>query len=127
MNTYEARSFNIGTRFGRVLGFDWLGEFRTDRNSDGTIEYGADTRVFGRWGLSGRSQYDLERDETLNYQLNMVRTDHDWRILLGLTFDTIDGDTSLTVNFVPTAGGLFPSRSRNFVSGSTLDDPTYNY
>ena len=126
-NQGRARTFNIGTRFGRVLGLEWLAEYRTDRRTDGSIDYGATTKLFERWGVTARSQYDLGLDKTTNYQVTLVRNDHDWRIRLGVTFDTIDGDTSFHVNFEPTGGGLFKPRARQYVTGSVLDGAELGY
>ncbi len=117
----KQRTFNTGVRFGKVLGFHWHAGYRSDRTTDGAVIYGARTDLFGRWLLAGGSQYDLQRDETLNYGAQIVRVDHDWRLSLGVTFDEIDGDTRFFVNFEPTLGGLLAPRRTRYLSGSAWD------
>ena len=112
------RTFNTGVRFGKVLGLDWFTEYRTDFSADGTIAYGAGTNVAGRWDLLGSAQYDLERDENLNYSVFLARLDHDWRIRVGVTFDVVTDDTSFFVMFEPSFGGLFRPRDTGYIAGN---------
>lgn len=126
-NNAEERTFSVGTRFGKVLGFNWQTEYSTDANSDGAIGYGASTDLFDRWSISGRSQYDFGLDQTQNYTVGIVRKDHDWQIHLGLVFDEIEGQTSFFINFEPAIQGLVKPRQRNYVSGGGLSETSYAY
>lgn len=126
-NDDRERTFNVGTRFGKVLGFDWHAQYRRDRVTDGSVDYGATTELLNRWGLGARTQYDLQRDETTNYSANLVRQDHDWLISFGVNFNTVDNNTSFYVNFQPTGGGLFRARNRQFETGSILDGANLGY
>ena len=126
-NRREARTFNAGTIFRDVLGMDWHTEYRKDRNTEGSIVYGLGTELFNRWSIWGRSQYDLQLDETLNYVVRVIRRDHDWHIHLGLVFDEIDDDTRFFINFEPSIRGLFKPRNRGFVSGRGLRETSYAY
>jgi hypothetical protein len=119
-NDDELRTFNTGVRFGRVLGLNWFGEYRTDRTTDGTIGYGASTQVFQRWELTGGGQYDIDRSESLSYTLLLARDDHDWRIQFGLDFDVVTDDTSVFVNFEPTLGGLIEPRRQRHLTRQRL-------
>lgn len=123
----EERTFNVGTTFGPVLGLDWGLEYRTDENTDGSIRYGTGTTLFERWALSATSQYDLETEQTINYVVRMVRGDHDWRLHVGATFDTVDDETTFFVDFEPTVGGLLQRRNPHYVSGSVLDPGSWGY
>ncbi|MEM7203803.1 MAG: hypothetical protein AAF628_26305 [Planctomycetota bacterium] len=119
-NTDDLNTFNTGVRFGKVLGLDWRGEFRTDAVTKGAIGYGASTDVFGRWSLAGNTQYDLQLKQTLNYSLQVLRRDHDWRLSLGIVFDDVINDTRFFINFEPSLGGLLRPRNHDYLSGSAL-------
>lgn len=119
-NQDDQRTLNTSLRFGPVLGLDWYGEYRTDRTTDGAIGYGASTSLFGRWGLAAGGQYDLDRSENLNYLAQITRTDHDWRILFGASFDLVTDTTSYFVNFEPTLGGLIEPRAQRQVTRQRL-------
>jgi len=118
----DERTFNSGTRFGPFLGLNMSAEFRTDRNTDGTILYSASSRLLDRWLLSASSEYDLRLAETTSYAVNWIRNDHDWRFTFGVVFDNVNDETVFVVNFEPTVGGLFKPRNRQFVGGSILTD-----
>ncbi len=126
-NEEQARTFNVGTSFGKVLGVNWHAEYRTDENSDGSINYGASTDFLDRWSVSGFSQYDLGIDQVQNYTVRIVRRDHDWRIHLGLVFDQIDNETRFFINFEPALSGLAKPRDREYVSGAGLWESRYAY
>ena len=61
-NEGEERTFNTALRFGKVLGINWAAEYFTDSTTSGTLGYGVDTDLFGRWVLAGRGQYVVERN-----------------------------------------------------------------
>lgn len=126
-NQRDARTFNAGAIFREVLGIDWHAEYRTDHNTDGSLVYGLATEMFNRWSISGRSQYDLERDEVLNYVVRIIRRDHDWQIHLGLVFNEITDETRFFINFEPSIRGLFKPRNRASVSGRGLTETSYAY
>jgi hypothetical protein len=119
-NEDDQRTLNTALRFGPVLGLDWYGEYRTDRTTDGAIGYGAGTTLFGRWGLAAGGQYDLDRNQNLNYIAQITRQDHDWRILFGASFDLVTDTTSFFVNFEPTLGGLIEPRAQRQVTRQRL-------
>jgi hypothetical protein len=116
----ELRTFNTGLRTGPLLGIDWFAEYRTDATVDGAVGYGIGTSLFGRWGFDAYGQYDLDRSEQLNYAFRLTRNEHDWRILLEVSFDVISDETTLSLNFEPTLGGLFRPRDRGYVGGNRL-------
>ncbi|MCC6671257.1 MAG: hypothetical protein IT458_09355 [Planctomycetes bacterium] len=119
-NAGEQRTFNTGLAFGPVAGIDWNAEYRWDQVSKGVIGYGASAKVLGRWVLGGGSQYDIERSEALNYAASLIREDHDWRIRFELSYDRINDETSFTVNFEPTLGGLVRPRGDRYVGSDRL-------
>ncbi len=109
-NQGETRTFSSAVRFGKVLGVNWAVEYFTDSTTSGTIGYGVDTDLFGRWLLAGRGQYDFEREENLNYTFTLPRQDHDWLISAEFEYDSVTEDVSFHINFEPTFGGLFQRR-----------------
>ena len=78
----------------------------------------------GRWILAGRSQYDLESSEALNYRVFLTRNDLNWSIRAGVQFDNSSQDTSFIIEFEPRFGGLFSPRSDRF-GGSSVGRNDY--
>ena len=119
-NRRKYRTANYGVSFGPVIGIDWRAEYRTDETSRGELHYGASTRFFGRWLAGGGSIYDFDQHQVSSYVADLVRVDHDWRIVLRLGYDTIGEETSLSINFEPTLGGLVKQRESRLLAGSRL-------
>lgn len=117
-NERRLRTFNTGIRFGPVAKVDWYADYRTDHTSKGSISYGGATDLLGRFTFGAGAQYDLERKENLAYGAELIRSDHDWRIILALDYDIIGDDLSFTINFEPMLRGLQRARDRRYVPGN---------
>jgi hypothetical protein len=109
-NTYM--SFQMGARY-------FVG-YRTDESVDGSIGYGVAGQIRDRWLVNFASQYDLEANESLNYDALLTRRDPNWNISLSLRYDNVRDETSISINFEPTFGGLFSSRAERMARGDTL-------
>jgi len=123
----ESRTFNAAVTFGRVLGVNWAAEYFKDSTTKGAIGYGANTDLFGRWQLAGQGQYDLERNENLNYVFTLQRQDHDWTITAGFEFDSVTDDVSFNITFEPSFGGLFKPKRRSEYGGRVLQPGARTY
>jgi hypothetical protein len=104
------RTFNAEVRFGKVLGCDWTAEYRTDQAVDGAVGMGASTEMFGRWGLFGGAQFDLQTDDFLHYAVGMVRRDHDWEIAVWASFDPFLDEVTFRAEFAPRLFGALRPR-----------------
>lgn len=120
----ELRTFNNSVRFD-AADVTWIGEYRADRTERGRVGYGAIVPIRSRWELFGFSRYDLERSEHVNYTTRLVRTDHDWRITLSLTFNEITDDTSFNFEFEPRLAGAFRRNPRRFVGSADWGGPEH--
>ncbi len=108
------RTLNTAARFGEILGLNWIADYRTDSLQNGTVGYGAFAKLFQRWTALGFSQFDLERDDTLNYVFSLQRNDHDWLLAFDVSYDFITDDAKFNVNFEPIFGGIFRPRTRHY-------------
>jgi hypothetical protein len=106
------RTLDAEVRFGPLLGLDWFAEYRTDAVVDGAVGLGASTRLYDRWELWGGGQYDLDRDDFLEYGGQLVRHDHDWSIAVGVSYDPYADDLSFRVEFTPRLASLYRNRDR---------------
>ncbi|MEZ5966618.1 MAG: hypothetical protein R3F56_22465 [Planctomycetota bacterium] len=114
---HDNRTFNVGTRFGKVLGVDWSVEYREDALRDGVLIGGGGATVWTRWDVAAGSSYDLDRKETLNYFASLSRRDLDWTMRLGLIYNNLRGETSFFIRFEPTLGGFASPLNREFDRG----------
>lgn len=121
---HDNRTFNTGTRFGKVLGVDWSIEYREDQVRDGVLLGGVSSTLWSRWEAAAGSSYDLDRDDTLNYFASLARHDLDWTLRLGLVYDNLRGETSFFLRFEPTLGGFASPRNRDLERGLRAWGPT---
>lgn len=112
-NTYM--SVRMGARY-------YVG-YRTDEMVDGSIGYGVSGEIRDRWLVNFRSQYDLEANESLNYDVLLTRRDPNWNISLNLRYDNVRDETAISINFEPTFGGLFSTRADRRAQGNGLFGP----
>jgi len=121
---HDNRTFNAGTRFGKVLGLDWSVEYREDQVREGVLIGGVSSTLWTRWDLAASTAYDLDREDTLSYFASLARRDLDWTIRLGLVYDNLRGETSFFVRFEPTLGGFIAPPTRDFERGVLAWGPT---
>lgn len=121
---HDNRTFNTGTRFGKVLGVDWSVEYRQDQVRDGVLLGGFTSALWTRWDVAAGSSYDLDRDETLGYYTSLARRDLDWTLRVGLLYDNLRDETSFFVRFEPTLGGFASPRNRDLERGVRAWGPT---
>lgn len=122
-NAGRANTFNTSLRFGPVGNLQPFIEYRDDWATAGSILYGASTQLFGRWSLTGSSQYDLELDEVANYSASLVRNDLDWTLYFSVGFDNISENTTFNFLFEPRFGNLFARRAPRFLGNRALYGP----
>lgn len=114
---HKNRTFNVGTRFGKVLGVDWSVEYRADQFRDGVLLGAVNSTLWTRWDVAAGTSYDLDRQDTLNYFASLARRDLDWTLRLGLIYDNLRGETSFFIRFEPTLGGFIAPHGRDFERG----------
>ena len=96
---------------GRIAGLDWSLDYRTDRVVDGAAGIGARAELLGRWDVQGNVMYDLERDDVLTYYAGLRRDDHDWSLLVGISYDPFTDAVSFRIDMEPRLFGR--GRMRN--------------
>ena len=112
--------------FGKVLGMDWIVEYREDKQLEGVVGLGATTEFYDRWTVFGRAQRDLERDEFLAYSCGLRRRDHDWIIGVTAAYNPFQDEVTFRLDFQPTFGGMRSRRNR-FGGAVANDRFSYNY
>lgn len=117
-NRDELRTFNAFLQV--EAGATYHAGYRTDQTERGSIGYGVSGTIRGHWQLNASSQYDLERKQSLNYNMLLTRMDPSWNISVGIEFDNVSGETSFRINFEPTLGGLFETRDQRRARSGAL-------
>lgn len=115
------QTFDTELQFGKVLGLDWIVEYREDTTMDGALAVTGRTDLFDRWSVFGSAQRDLEREEWLNYVFGLRRNDHDWTIGLTAVYNPFVNETVFRIEFEPRIGRSRP-RSVNGIGGARIGD-----
>ena len=105
------RTLDAELMIGRIAGLDWSLDYRTDRVVDGAAGIGARAELLGRWDVQGNVMYDLERDDVLTYYAGLRRDDHDWSLLVGISYDPFTDAVSFRIDMEPRLFGR--GRMRN--------------
>jgi hypothetical protein len=105
------RTLDAELMIGRIAGLDWTLDYRTDRVVDGAAGIGARAELLGRWDVQGNVMYDLERDDVLTYYAGLRRDDHDWSLLVGISYDPFTDAVSFRIDMEPRLFGR--GRMRN--------------
>lgn len=116
------RTFDAELAFGRVLGLDWMLEYRRDEVVEGALGAGVRTWLLDRWSVDAQATYDYEREDWLQYGLGFRRQDHDWSWFVGLSYDPFDDQVTFRIAFDPTFGGLRAPRDRGWPGDRYGDD-----
>ncbi len=117
------RTFNTELRFGKVAGFDWTLEYRTDRAVDGAAGLGASTQMFGRWDVFAGAQRDLQTDDWLGWSGGLVRRDHDWQIMVWAAYQPLLDEVTFRIDFTPRLFGQVQPRQPDWYGSSRLHGP----
>ena len=105
------RTLDAELMVGRIGGLDWTLDYRTDSVVSGAAGIGARAGLLGRWDVQGNAMYDLERDDILTYYAGMRRDDHDWSLLVGVSYDPFLDAVTFRIDMEPRLFGL--GRQRN--------------
>lgn len=105
------RTLDAELMIGRIAGLDWSLDYRTDRVVNGAAGIGAKTQLLGNWDVQGNVMYDLERDDVLTYYAGLRRDDHDWSLLVGMSYDPFLDQVVFRIDMEPRLFGR--GRARN--------------
>jgi hypothetical protein len=108
------RTFDSEVQFGKVLGIDWSLDYRRDAVVDAAAGIGAHAALLGHWDVQGSISYDFERDEVQHYYAGLRRDDHDWSLLVGISFDPFEDVVSFRFQFEPHLFGKPARREREW-------------
>lgn len=106
------RTLDAELRVGPIAGLDWTASYRADTSVAGAVGLFAHARMLSRWETFAGSQYDLDRDEWLNYQIGLRRNDHDWSLQVVASHNPYSDETTLRFEFLPSFGGMGKNRPR---------------
>ena len=121
------QTFDTEVQFGKVLGLNWLLDYREDATVDGALSVGCNTTLFDRWQLSGMAQRDLEQDEWLAYVFGLRRNDHDWSIALTAVYNPFADETTLRIEFEPRFGRVSQRRVNRIGGADFGNTSSYDY
>ncbi|MFT4513150.1 MAG: hypothetical protein ACI89X_001581 [Planctomycetota bacterium] len=121
------QTLDVELQFGKVIGIDWVLEYREDTNVDGAIALACRADLFDRWSVFGRAQRDLERDEWLTYIFGLRRNDHDWSIGMTAVYNPFVDETTFGIEFEPRFGRAKRRRTDRFGGSDMGDSSRYAY
>lgn len=108
------RTFDTEVQFGKVLGLDWNLDYRRDAVVDAAAGIGAHAALLGRWDVTGNISYDFEREDILHYFVGLRRDDHDWSLMVGISYDPFEDVVSFRMEFEPRLFGRASARDRGW-------------
>jgi hypothetical protein len=114
-------------QFGRVLGCNWILEYREDRLREGAVGITASTKLYDRWTAYAYSQRDIDRDEWLAYSFGLRRDDHDWSIALSANYNPFSDETTFRIEFLPRFGGMNQPRRDRFSGTDVMSQSAFAY
>lgn len=118
------RTLDAELMIGRIAGLDWTLDYRADSVVSGAAGFGARAQLLGRWDVQGNVMYDLERDDILTYYAGLRRDDHDWSLLVGLSYDPFLDAVTFRIDMEPKLFGRGRPRNSGWF-GPVTDNRMY--
>lgn len=114
----EFKTRNVGFATSIDDGPTFAAEWRSGADGDGTGSATIQAPAYRRWSLLGSIVWSFDRDELDSSTLQVVRHDHDWDWEFRFVKNELTQDTSFTLRFRPTLGGLVRRPRSRYASGS---------
>lgn len=116
--TSETKTRNVGFATSVDSGLTLAAEWRSGSDGDGTGAVTVQMPAFRRWSLLGSVIWNFERESIDSTTLQIVRHDHDWDWEFRFVKNELTDNSTLTLRFRPTLGGLVRRRNDRYPAGS---------
>ncbi|MCA8969189.1 MAG: hypothetical protein KDC95_05375 [Planctomycetes bacterium] len=113
---YKTRNIGLATTFENQL--TAAAEWRTGRDDSGTGSARVSFPAWERWLVTGAIVYNFERTGLDSSTVQLVRQDHDYDWIFTMTKNELTNDSSFTIRFRPTFGGLIRRPGYSYPAGS---------